>query len=108
MFEGGGVGTRSSVRGMVGMSLGRDDAKAAGLAGDEDAGVPVGIGLSDRVEMELYPALKLTDPTLTFLLLLPSPSHTEVSYTSVMLSRRLESSSKTLLRDNNLCTMAEG
>ena len=105
MFEGGGVGTRSSVRGMVGMSLGRDEAKAAGLAGDEAVGRD---GLSDRVEMELYPALKLTEPTLTFLLLLPSPSHTEVSYTSVMLSKRLESSSNTLLRDNNLCTMAEG
>ncbi len=102
------MGTKSSVSGIVGMSLGKEDAKAAGLAGDEDAGVPVGSGLSDKVEMELYPALKLTDPTLTFLLLLPSPSHAEVSYTSVMLSRRLESSSKTLLRDNNLCTMAEG
>ena len=87
---------QSSLDGIVGMSLGRAEANAAGLAGEEVAAM--GTALSDNVEMELYPALKLTDPTLTFLVLLS----VSVSYTSVMLSNRLESSSKTLLRERSL------
>jgi hypothetical protein len=69
----------SSFGGIVGMSLGRTDAKAAGLAGEDAEPGPMGTALSANVEMELYPALKLTDPTLTFLVLFVSHSVAEVS-----------------------------
>lgn len=76
VFVGGKETLQSSLDGIVGMSLGRAEANAAGLAGEEVAAM--GTALSDNVEIELYPALKLTEPTLTFLVLL-SVSHAEVS-----------------------------
>ncbi len=76
VFVGGKETLQSSLDGIVGMSLGRAEANAAGLAGEEVAAM--GTALSDNVEIELYPALKLTEPTLTFLVLL-SVSHADVS-----------------------------
>ena len=62
--RGGTDRPKSSLVGIVGMSLGRADVNAAGLDGEDmTAG-----DLSDRTDMELlYGALKLTEPTLTFL-----------------------------------------
>ncbi len=77
---------------MVGISLGRADPKGAGLAGVD------GI-LSNREWIELNPALKFTDPTLTFLDF--SPPGVGESYTSLILSNLLESSSKMLRLDNS-------
>jgi len=76
VFVGGKETLQSSLDGIVGMSLGRAEANAAGLAGEEVAAM--GTALSDNVEIEMYPALKLTEPTLTFLVLL-SVSHADVS-----------------------------
>lgn len=49
----------------------------------------------------------MTEPTLTFLVVAFAAS-TSVSYTSVMLSSLLESSSNTLFLARSRCTMADG